>query len=534
MRFEGAGGDRTTHPAWRRATWGGLLLVSLTLAVLYFPLRADDAYIVARYADNAYLGQGWTFNDGERINALTSPLHSVVLMALRTVTPDTVFWYRLIGAGIAVGVLAWVARKRWGHDATALLFLALTIASPFVMFWAVGGLETPLLLAAVTVLTALTLDSDRDNGTTKAVLVVVACGIAVFTRYDASLFVLPVLIHWLVRHRGDVLVWLAAALVGFLLACWVAFTYVYYGDILPTSFYVKAGTLPAPDDIYRGLRYAGSFLLLSLAWVAAIVGIRTTGTTASSGWWAVTVGLLVYGAYGLFAGTKHMMYGYRLFVPFLPALLLVCLQSRTTDGSTSAPKGGAVIVAACLAFQVVLGGFVYFLSQNPTIDLAWQRRSATETFEFSSFGARHTATFLDAVDAQADAIRQHWAGTNRERKMRLAAVTGGLLPYRLSDAYVLEPLVSYRHRCKPLLEPMADYQQVVFDFDRDAGELERNRIGRGMQRIHQQVFPVGGLRKEPMKLALEVWYQPNAEPLVIPPRIGEECLPGGGTGGSPK
>jgi hypothetical protein len=55
------------------------IVTLLTFAVRHFEL--DDALIYARYVRNALNGQGLVFNPGEQVNALTSPLLAVLLLA---------------------------------------------------------------------------------------------------------------------------------------------------------------------------------------------------------------------------------------------------------------------------------------------------------------------------------------------------------------------------------------------------------------------------------------------------------------------
>lgn len=45
---------------------------------LFFNFTAEDAYITCRYAENLVDGGALVFNNNERINALTSPLHALL------------------------------------------------------------------------------------------------------------------------------------------------------------------------------------------------------------------------------------------------------------------------------------------------------------------------------------------------------------------------------------------------------------------------------------------------------------------------
>jgi arabinofuranosyltransferase len=57
-----------------------VITVFLSYAERHF--QVDDALIYARYVRNALQGHGLVYNAGERINALTSPFFSILLLGL--------------------------------------------------------------------------------------------------------------------------------------------------------------------------------------------------------------------------------------------------------------------------------------------------------------------------------------------------------------------------------------------------------------------------------------------------------------------
>ena len=143
-------------------------------------------------------------------------------------------------------------------------------------------------------------------------------------------------------YRSDARVIGATIVCALAVAAWVAFTYGYYGDVLPTSFYVK---LPAPEgfgELARGVVYVLSFGFLTLAIPAAI--LRFGKREESSEDRRVIVRMLALGMaaetlYAVFAGDKHMMYAYRLFVPYLPSLMLL-LSDAGGDRDAVSRRGG--------------------------------------------------------------------------------------------------------------------------------------------------------------------------------------------------
>ena len=482
------------------------------MGIAFFPLPADDAYIVARYAMNVVSGRGMTFNEGEAVNALTSPFHLVVLVMLQPLARDFVTVYRVLSAVAVAIVLVTCAWRAWGRSLTTAHFLALTLACPFIVFWTVGGLETPILLCLCTAIAFLLFGDERRY----AAAIIGLAAIAILVRYDAVLFVAPIGAYALWRHRNQLAVRVTFAAGAAAILVWMTFALVHFGDLLPTSFYVKAGHAPTLDELGRGVLYVASFACLTWIWSAGLVGRRVQSPSPAMRalWW----GLGLTFAYALFASTKHMMYGYRLLVPFLPALAGALLAARSAPG----PRGGAA-VAALLAGQATLAAFLYFYSQNPSLSLITEGKSdADERFEFSHLGARHTAAFLATAPGQADAIRAHWATTGEARAPRIVVSTGGILPFLLPEAYVLEHLVSFRHACKPALEPLADYAQVIYVAD-TADMVARERARQQRDVVARFTMEADGLRDRPMPLVIEIWHRKSALANPLPSGIREPC-----------
>src|SRR4051812_1835616 len=146
--------------------------------IAFFPLLADDAYIAARYVGQLYAGHGLVFNAGERVNALTSPLHTLVLSAIQPFLTDTVTPYRTLALVLAGGSLMLIGRRAYPMLADRLLFLVLTVGSPLVAFWTVGGLETPLLLCLCSWLTWLALSTQPQHESSRAVAIIALAGLA--------------------------------------------------------------------------------------------------------------------------------------------------------------------------------------------------------------------------------------------------------------------------------------------------------------------------------------------------------------------
>ena len=525
--------NRSSHSAVNAVNLAALLLAALTLLmfVVFFALPADDAYIVGRYVRQLYSGNGLVFNPGERINALTSPLHTLVIAVIHPLSRVPVDVYRIAAATLTAWTLIAIARRAYAAKPDAMLFLALTLASPFVCFWGIGGLETPLLLCACSCLTWLALSATPEGGPARALRIIGLATAAVLIRYDSILYVAPVAVLFLSWFRTDARV-IAATIVCTVLALgWVAFTYVYYGDVLPTSFYVKlAGPTEGPAEVVRGVGYVLSFAVLTLVLPAALPRLwkRTESRPHAQITTMLALGVAAEAVYGVFAGDKHMMYAYRLFVPYLPSLVLLLSNARASrePASPGRPTRSAWVFL-CLGYQTLMGIFLYYFSENPNLSLVFRKqRAGDELYEFSTLGARHTKSFLGAVRASATEIGVHWnkLPDRESRPMRIAVLTGGTLPYYLPEAYTLETLVSYRHHCEANLVSFADYIQFIQDADAPSSIVQHyGSEAAAWTLVSKHEMTVQGLQDKPFRLRVDIWYQKRPAPVTLPSGINEPC-----------
>jgi hypothetical protein len=496
------------------------LAVFVGLALVYFPLTADDAYIVARYADHVVRGEGLVYNAGERVNALTSPTHALVVTLLRLATAQPIYWYASLAPLAVAAALAVVARRTIAERSEQALFLALTLVSPFLAFWSVGGLETPILVVLCTTLAAWCAGPRPFAPAAFADAVLALCVTVALTRPDFALLGAPVAAVAAVDLARRRALPRAGALALALALAWLAFAWRYYGDPLPTSAYVKSPLAQDARSLLLGAGYFASLAVLSLLWLPAFArkrGDRRLPVDAYRR--ALWVGVMITAAYAVLAGTKHMMYAYRLYVPLLP---VVALLFATRPGARRVPA--AIALAVC-AWQLGLGYVLYAYSENPNLSLLVRaQRADDELYEFSTIGARFTGTFLAAVRDSADAVRADWAQRpeSRERPARLAVFTGGILPYELADAYVYESLVSFRLRCRVATDASADYRQVIrAAFQADAPPVIDGYDPARWTRVWQRILHAEGI--DSLDVSIEMWHQATPAPNRLSNRVDRPC-----------
>lgn len=430
------------------------------LLAIFFPFTAEDAWIVARYARNVVeIGQ-LVFNRGDYVNALTSPLDALLRIALQATTADPMGAHKLVSIVFSTGALAIGLRVLRGEAAAQLLFLALAaLSTPFAL-WTVGGLETPLLALLATAFAAC-LWPERPRLYAAAWL----AGLAFLARHDSVLFTAPALL-WAVRG-APFRQWIAGGLIAVILPlAWLVFAFLYFHDPLPTSFHIKGPALDTATVGYN-LVYLADFLLQSgLAFVVLaafalaqgrLIAVPLRAVLRGHGGLALGLAFAVF-AYGLLVATTHMMFSFRLFVPYLPvmALLAASLFAAASAGTPNAARAAAATAAAIAAMQAVLAGATLQWSLNPSRVGEYQYVGA------SAYGR----TFIASLAQAAAAIEKDWRTQSPEepRPPRVVTFAAGLLPWRLPDAYVFEALVSWRRACAPEARQhalLADYVHLM-------------------------------------------------------------------------
>lgn len=310
-------------------------------------IQIDDAYISYRYAQNLVDGHGLVYNVGERVEGYTNLL-----------------WTLMVAGGIALGVSASLVGHWLGFASGVFLLLAtylysrsllpnemkwLALAAPFLLYasnsfaaWTISGLETPLFAAWVTA--AVTAFAVRRMG-----WVLGFCILASLTRPEGALLAALLLgVDWLAQiitrrpKRLTELLRLSLPCLAYaLFIAWLtAFRVVYYGDVLPNTFYAKTGGIPlsfGPAYLYRFLIDGAIFLL-----VPALVALRCKA-------YRIGFAFLALIAIYLIAVGGDVFFNGRFLLPVLPILIAGALVGVATVGKAST-KAGLLAALALPAF----------------------------------------------------------------------------------------------------------------------------------------------------------------------------------------
>ncbi len=301
----------------------------------------DDAYITFRYAANWARGKGLVFNVGERTDAASSFLYTL-LLALNykvglTDLERVSFWIGVGSAGGLCGVIAWFAKGRTrSWLAPAALGLSAGLHG-FTAGWAVSGMETTLYALLATAV-AVRILSDKPGGALTGGLLAAA----VLTRFEASILVAGwgILAATHFRRadpdeRKELLVAFSIVVVAGLGL--LGFRQAYYGTVIPQPFALKhllLGYQPVPKPmVLTWQTHAPTYVLLGVAGLFHLWRSREASAPAMTA-------IVVLSAASVLNGPSSDWGRYSTYV--LP-LLVLSFVDLASECWTRLPSAGAVL-----------------------------------------------------------------------------------------------------------------------------------------------------------------------------------------------
>lgn len=376
----------------------------------------DDSMISMHYARNLARGEGLVWNAaGERVQGITNPGLTLVMAAIHGLPVESRSTSRvvqLLHLGLLLGILAlaYALGRRIYADTPLSEWVALAavvaiaIAAPHNV-WTLQGAEVGWvafwLLALALLLERARLAADRPAWGFVCLL-----ALGPLLRWDVAMFSGLALLAWasLPGARVQKLVQggvsLALVSCALLLASWL-----YYGDPLPNTYYLKATGSPRSLMLESGLSQLGAWLprlLLPLALAAvAVHTARKERTLPFLG--ACAIAALAYGVW--VGGDWLAEYGSRFFSPLLPVLLLLAvggawqLLERVTIAATAR-------VALLVLFAAGLGFFV-----SPDAARSdWLDRSAVPMLKNSNQVNYVIARYVAEHTPEDASVGVTWAG----------------------------------------------------------------------------------------------------------------------------
>lgn len=396
--------------SWPRRALPFGIAVALALVAIArdsWPWIADDAFISLRYAENLLAGHGLCWNPGERVEGysnLSWVLSSAVLMALG-VDPITAVRALALASSAATLLLLAFGRllpARWPGP----LALPLLAAQASFGFWAIGGLETPLVMLLVGVVMLGLERAWADAGAASPRWLWCAGGalaLLTWTRPDGPLWavIAAVVVVWQQRRTrrfGLLLPLLLPPVLAFVAQ--LTFRLAWYGDWIPNTGRAKVS--PLAICLEGGWHYLLSAAvslrsLLLPALLGALLGWRLRGLRPALLF--AIVGVAVWSLYTLRVGGDVFPRNRFFAVVFAPLCVLAA------HGFAALARFGRLGSAVAWLLALAAIGTARYDAERPTTDV----RQQPSTWEWNAiaigqwlgqaFGDERPLLAIDAAGA---------------------------------------------------------------------------------------------------------------------------------------
>lgn len=451
-----------------------IYFIFIGISFYFFDFTVDDAFITYRYSENLVNNHELTFNVGEKINAMTSPFHSLFSSILYYVFNNTVLSNKIVSILLLFISTYMILSHINLNTHLKIILLLLILFQPCIVLWTFAGLETIFLLFSITLTVILIMDLINHKNI-NFYLIYFIIGISFLIRYDSILFNIPIIIYLYFKMTKLRQYLIATLMVIILPLIWLLISVQYYGDLLPTSFYVKT-----PSFNYYNLLENFKYILYNLIIVGIIPMVllllwyykselNNMKNQLINYWWLFS-GILIQLFYGLTMATTHMMFSFRFFVPYIPItifLLFKLFENKNNDVNRKYFVNSSIIL--CI---VTFSLFQFFYLYNNSVNgLAYpvskyfnsETLEIDERGEYQYLGVRDYINFIQILRTHAEDIKTHYQNTNKKmyQKPRISTYAGGMLPYSMQEAYIYEGLVSFRHNQKIAFRKYADYIALI-------------------------------------------------------------------------
>lgn len=272
--------------------------------------------------------------------------------------------------------------------------------------------------------------------------------------------------------------------------------------------------------------YIGTYLFycgLAPAVILAFVLLRTEETKlrmlfqgSTNRWW-LYAGIMLQLLYGLTMATKHMMFSFRYFVPYIPATVLMVAGLLQNTSST---RGNKTLYSR--RGTAMLNGFILCLFLFQAYQVAHTYNKSVNVFgEYRGLSIRDYQAFIDTLRRQSQDTGEHWESvrSDHNRPPRVHTYAAGVLPYVFRDSYVYSSLISYRHGDSEVdqveLKRSADYIHILAP-RHGAAERQLPLPLESYSLVSSYELSFDGHNE-----MLLVYYNPDPEPHRLSARIGE-------------
>ncbi|TGM15398.1 hypothetical protein EHQ81_03105 [Leptospira selangorensis] len=332
---------------------------------------SDDSFISFRVLDHFVNGFGLRWNIAERVQAFTNPLLILVLSPFYSVYQNIVFWSFF--SSFVWGLSAFYFLRRISVSKVSFwLGLCFLLSSRSFVDYTYSGLENSLNYLIEVIFFYLYFKKEEGTDSKLPGLVLLA-SFALVSRIDFILiFIIPLLIvffqDWK-RRRITFSLSSKIVLCSLPAILWFLFSALYYGSLLPNTYYSKTNV---EDSFVQILSQGLQYYIFELKWdsivcifLPIVAIVRAVLRKNSNPILISLVFSLPYLMYILFVGGDFMAGRFFTYVIFLFGIALVRLEN--IEKKEIYILGSALILYNILLFSTPIHSIKQQVSKNPWI-----------------------------------------------------------------------------------------------------------------------------------------------------------------------
>jgi arabinofuranosyltransferase len=294
--------------------------------------NVDDAYISFRYGKNLMSGSGLVYNAGEYVEGYTNFLWTVVTSPFTKIKIVDISIFALsIGLLLSIFnifLLTRIAKQFMDIFKNKPSYLILLPAIFFVLddsiaFWAIGGMEFPMY--ALFILAATYFYFRINYAANNYLYMALFLMLCTLTRPEGNMIFVITMFHFLL-YRKNVDKWkkkfiIVSGLYALFVLLYYGFKYLYYGQLIPNTFYAK-GVTDITMNLLLGFKYLALCIGTRLYVFIFILFIPFKKVVKDFKQSYLILFSLVYIFYLLVVGGDWMIAN-RFFVPIIPFLYVL-------------------------------------------------------------------------------------------------------------------------------------------------------------------------------------------------------------------
>jgi len=294
--------------------------------------NVDDAYISYRYGKNLMEGKGLVYNEGEYVEGYTNFLWTVITAPFTQVKSfDVSIFSSSLGLLISLANLLLIAliAKSFNEEHKEFyryllllptLFLALDDS---IAFWAIGGMEFPMYTLFIL---GIFYNYYKLNESGKHLgYLIIFLMLCTLTRPEGNMILVITLSHMFIYHKriNNFRKVILSIILFYALFCaaYYGFKYLFYGQLIPNTFYAK-GVTDFKMNLVLGTKYLAMCLGTRLYIFIFILFIPFKKAFSDFKLSFMLGFVLIYIIYLVIVGGDWMIAN-RFFVPIVPLLYLL-------------------------------------------------------------------------------------------------------------------------------------------------------------------------------------------------------------------